>query len=373
MTHGEERRPLRIVFAGGGTGGHIYPALAIADEVRKLRPDVDILFIGTADRIEARVVPASGYRLETIWISAFKRRIRWSIILFPLKLIVSLIQSWRIMRRVRPNVVVGTGGYVSGPPVRVAAALNIPTVLQEQNSYPGVTTRLLADKASRVFLAFERSKSYLPVLPTVRVVGNPVRSSFGSITRDQGAAMFGLLPSLTTILVFGGSAGAESINAAMLGMVEKIAAMRVQVIWQTGSQESMRLLNAVRELRVGNMVKVMPYIDRIEYAFGACDMAICRAGATTLAELALAGVPAVLVPYPFAAADHQTHNAAAVAETGGAVVCKDSELSTELERLTVDLLQHPDKRAAMAERMRTLARPRASQDIAQDILRIAQA
>jgi UDP-N-acetylglucosamine--N-acetylmuramyl-(pentapeptide) pyrophosphoryl-undecaprenol N-acetylglucosamine transferase len=369
----DAHRRLTIVFAGGGTGGHLFPALAVADEVRKRRPDAHVLFIGTSEKIEAKVVPASGYGFQTIWISGFRRRLSVSLFLFPVKLLVSLIQSRGILKRERPGVVVGTGGYVCGPPVYMASRMGIPTIIQEQNSYPGVTTRLLAGRADTVFLTFDQSKEYLAGAKNLRVAGNPVRSSVGTISREQGAAMFGLNPSMPTLLVFGGSLGAASINAGLLAIVRELAAKELQIIWQTGKTGSGDILESVRALAIGHRVKVMPFIDRMEYAFGASDLAVCRSGATTLAELALAGLPAILVPYPFAAADHQTRNAMAVVEAGGAELCRDREIGTHLHRLITELVSDPERRARMAGCMKSMAKPDAAAEIATEVLRLAGA
>ncbi len=366
----KEQRPRRIVITGGGTGGHLYPALAIAEAIKRRAHNAEIVFIGTAGKIEARVVPCEGYRFETIWISGFRRTLSWSLLSFPLKLCVSIVQSFRLLRRFRPDVVVGTGGYVCGPPVFVASMLGIPTVLQEQNSYPGVTTRLLAKRANEVFLSFEKSRSFLPKGIKATIAGNPVRASVGGAARSEAAAFFGFVPSLKTVLVFGGSLGASSINAAVRTHLEKLVAGSTQLLWQTGERDFTMAEAVVKILSPEEQkrIKVLPFIDRMDLAFGASDVAVCRAGASTLAELALAGMPAILVPYPFAAADHQTENARAVAEQDAAIFCADKEIGAKLGELLTGLLNNDARRLDLSRNMRSLARPDAAAQIAEAVL-----
>ncbi len=360
----------RIVITGGGTGGHLYPALAIADEIRRRRKDVEIVFIGTAGKIEARVVPKEGYRFETIWISGFRRAWSWSLLLFPLKVCVSLIQSMLILRRMRPAVVVGTGGYVCGPPIFMATLLGIPAVVQEQNSFPGVTTRLLAKRATVVFIAYEGSRRFLPAAAKTALVGNPTRSSVGNVRREEAARFFGLNPHEKTVLIFGGSLGASSINRAVEKRLPQVLGENTQLVWQTGERDFDAGASAVGNLRPEQRerVKVLAFIDRMDYAYGASDVAVCRSGASTLAELALAGMPAILVPYPHAAADHQTENAKAVAEQGAAVLCPDSEIGVTLGDMLGDLLVDDARRNRMAQHMRSLARPDAAARIAEKVI-----
>ena len=370
----ERRGKLAFLFAGGGTGGHLYPAVAIAEELRLLSPDAEIVFAGTKGKIEERVVPKRGYRFAAIWISGFRRTLTPATLLFPLKVLVATVQSLILIRKLRPAVVIGTGGYVCGPPVFAASLLGIPTLIQEQNSYPGATTRLLAPRVSEVHLTFENTRRYLKRKDNVKVSGNPVRSGVGAVSRQEGAGFFRLQPDRTTLLVFGGSLGATSLNKAMLGILPEIIARDVQVIWQTGQSD----YTAAREFvltageKVSANTRVHRFVERMENAFAACDLALCRSGASTIAELTLAGIPSVLVPYPFAAADHQTENARAMAEGGAAVLCKDSELETELLPLVMGLLEDPARRQAMGNRAKMLARPDAARVLAQAVLGLAR-
>lgn len=363
-----------VVFAGGGTGGHLYPAIAVADEVRRRKPDADIVFIGTRGKIEARVVPKAGYAFVPIWISGFRRALSWSILLFPVKVVVALVQSFVVLRRLTPAVVVGTGGYVCGPPVFVASVLGIPTLIQEQNSFPGVTTRLLARRVDEVHVAFASSRRFLPADVAVKVTGNPVRSSMGSSSRAEGAALFGIRPEELTVLVFGGSLGASSINNAIRSNLLDLLAINVQILWQTGSADEDAMRSAVASLgaEAEKRIKVYAFIEKMEFAFAASDLAICRAGATTLAELALAGLPAVLIPYPHAAADHQRENARVMGEMGAAVVCDDAAAGRQVVPMIRDLLEHTERRNAMRERLKTLARPDAAAVLAEAIFHLGR-
>lgn len=363
---------LNIVFAGGGTGGHLFPALAIADEVRRNKPDVRITFIGTRNRIEARVVPQYGFGFEAIWISGFRRKWTLDNVLFPMKVVISLMQSFALMWKLKPQVVVGTGGYVCGPPLFAASLLGIPTLIQEQNSYPGVTTRLLAKRAREVHLSFAGSQRFLVRSDNVHVSGNPTRENVGRVSRDEGAAYFGLSPDRRTLLIFGGSLGAASINRAVAKALSGLMVSEVQVIWQTGESEFERLKTLADQMGK-DRVKVYRFIDRMEYGYAACDLAVCRAGATTVAELAKAGVASVLVPYPFAAADHQTENAGAMVEAGAAVMVRDAELDEKLWVTVEGLLADPVRLQAMRSGALRVGNPDAAAVLARAVVNLAGA
>ncbi len=361
---------LHILFAGGGTGGHLFPAIAIADEIRRVRPAAAITFVGTKKKIESRVVPGRGYAFETIWISGFRRKLTVENLLFPLKLVVALVQSFVLIRKLKPVVVVGTGGYVCGPVVYVASLLGIPTVIQEQNSFPGVTTRVLASRATEVHLAFESSAKFLSRKDNIKVSGNPVRSAFGNVSREEAARFLGLDHAKKTLLVFGGSLGAKSINDAMIRSYREIINKGVQVIWQTGDGDYERVCGGMAETKE---MKVLRFIERMEFAYAACDLAVCRAGATTLAELTLAGVPSVLVPYPFAAADHQTENARVMVGSGASVLLADDEVSGKLFETITVLLGNEGRLSLMAEKARSLGKPGAASSVASAILALIKA
>ena len=360
---------LRVIFAGGGTGGHLFPAVAVAEALLQLRPGSTVSFVGSRQRIEARVVPKLGYVFDPIWISGLRRSFSLSTLLLPLKIAVSLWQSWRILRRRRPHVVVGTGGFASGPLLYVAAHTGRPTLIHEQNEYPGITTRKLAGDVDEVHITFPSSERLLGHAKRLLPSGNPVRLSLRRHDAGDARVHFGLHPARRTLLVFGGSLGAAAINRALRALVPRLVREEYQLIWQTGSRDHGEYAS-LGALYQGQVV-VRPFIDEMDLAYSAADLVLCRAGATTLAELGVLGLPSVLVPYPHAAADHQTHNANAVADKGAAVVLRDDALG-ELERVLFPLLDDDDALARMSAAAASLGRPDAAFHIAEAVIRLAE-
>ena len=356
---------LRIALAGGGTGGHLFPALAIAEAIRIQRPDAEFLFFGTAGKIEARVVPKRGFPFRNIWISGFHRSLRLSNLLFPLKVAVSLVQSWIAMRSFRPDVVVGTGGYVCGPVLLAASMLGIPTVVHESNSYPGVTTRMLAGRATKVLVAFEETRRWLKRSDNVEIAGTPVRSGLSRVGREDGCKHFGLDPSATVILILGGSLGASSLNRAIAAIVPEILRRGIRVVWQTGGAEEHDYRARFGASGVGVIAR---FIDDMGHAYAAADLVVCRAGASTVAELTALGKASILVPYPHAAADHQTKNARAMEAAGAAVVIVDEEVERSLSD-RIFLLATDNKRlATMSAAAKARGKENAGTEIARTIL-----
>jgi UDP-N-acetylglucosamine--N-acetylmuramyl-(pentapeptide) pyrophosphoryl-undecaprenol N-acetylglucosamine transferase len=368
------RHRLAVAFAGGGTGGHLYPALSIAEAVRKRQPEADILFIGTEGKIEARVVPSHGFAFRSIAITGFARKLSLETLVFPARVVAAVATSIGILRSFKPDVVVGTGGYVCGPPLAAGMMLGIPTLIQEQNGYPGVTTRLLATRANEVHLTFESSRRYLKRTDNVFVTGNPTRAAIGSVSRAAGAAAFGLDPARTTVLVVGGSQGATPLNVVLQRSIGLMTAEGAQVLWGCGTRDAEACRRAVAALPGADAarVRVVPYIEQMENAYAACDLAISRSGASTLAELMCAGVPSVLVPYPYAAADHQTENARVMAEAGAAVLIPEARADADLMGAVLALLREPGQRQAMSARARNLGRPEAADTLAGAVLKLAQ-
>ncbi len=363
---------LRVIFAGGGTGGHLFPAIAIADEIKKLQPDSEFLFVGTKGKIEARVVPEKGYSFRTIWISGFHRSLRISNILFPLKVIVSFMQSISIIKDFKPDAVVGTGGYVSGPVLRAATALKIPTLIQEQNSYPGATTRLLAKKVNEIHLTFESSKKYFPGIEKVFITGNPTRGNLDNVDLSCAYQHFGFdqAEKLKTILVFGGSLGAHTINHAVEKYLEQLIQRNVRIIWQTGREDFLKAKDSAAKFS-RNHVWVNAFIDRMDYAYAVSDLVVCRAGATTLAELTRLGKPALLVPYPHAAANHQVENAKALVEASAAEILYDDEVSKKLLSVLLNLIEST-KLEQMSIESKKLGKPNSAREIAQRVIKLAR-
>ena len=359
---------LRVIFAGGGTGGHLFPALAIADELKKLEPSAKILFVGTKDKLESRVVPSKGYPVRSIWISGFHRSLRPSNLLFPVKVIAAMIQALSIIRKFKPDVVVGTGGYVSGPVLYAATMLKVPTLIQEQNRYPGETTRFLAKRVNEVHLTFEQSKQYLSRADNVFVTGNPTRSDLENMSVTEALKYFRFQRSdnRKTVLVFGGSLGAHTINEAVKKNLDQLLKLNIRVIWQTGEQdyENAKIVCSQYSKEV---VWRDAFIDRMDYAYAVSDLVICRSGATTIAELTRLGKPAILVPYPYAVANHQVENAKALSESSAAVVVYDHEISEKMYS-TVSSLLNGKTLSQMSEQSRKLGKPSAARDIAHRVL-----
>lgn len=362
---------LRIIFAGGGTGGHLFPALAIADEIKRSTPDAEILFIGTKNKIESRIIPTTEYGLRTIWISGFHRSLRMSNVLLPLKMIVSFLQSYWIMRSFKPHAVVGTGGYVSGPVLRAAILAGAPTLIHEQNSYPGVTTRLLAPKVSEVHLTFERSRKFLKGSRATFISGNPTRLSLENANRGEALKYFGFstTENMKTVLLFGGSLGARSLNDAMASSVARLMEKKVRLIWQTGRDDHERIREITAQFPA-DRIWVNAFIERMDYAYAVSDLVVCRAGATTIAELTRLGKPSVLVPYPHAAANHQVENAQALSEAGATVIVYDHEIRNKLFSTITDLIES-EHLGKMSEKSKTLGKPGAASIIANHVIQLA--
>lgn len=367
--------PVRIMFAGGGTGGHLYPAIAIAEEIRRRCASAEITFVGNRKNIEAQVVPERGFAFHPIWVAGFRRSLSADTLLSAIKLVVALVQSIIAIRKVRPRVVVGTGGYVCGPPLFVASLLGVPTLIQEQNSFPGVTTRILASRVNEVHLSFERTRALITRTEGVFVTGNPTREAIGGIDRLRGAEGMQTDSRKFTLLVMGGSRGARSINDAMIEVAPSLAGMNIQVLWASGKDDFDRCRAARDGLKENqrSLIRLLPYIEKMEFALAAADLVVCRAGATTIAEVARAGLPSVLIPYPFAAADHQSDNAAAMEEAGASVVLRDADAGTLLLSVLQQLIGDPARMRAMADRAKNMGASGATGALAGAVLRLAGA
>jgi UDP-N-acetylglucosamine--N-acetylmuramyl-(pentapeptide) pyrophosphoryl-undecaprenol N-acetylglucosamine transferase len=344
------KQDLRIVFAGGGTGGHVFPAIYMAEYLKK-NWGADCQFIGTRKGIENTKVSQAGYLVRYIWISGFKRGFYLKNLLFPLKLMVSSMQSKKILSRIKPHLVIGTGGYVAGPVLRQAIKMAIPTAIQEQNSYPGATTRLLAPRVDCVFLAYKESLVHLKNLKKYRLVGNPVRANIKTKDRKEAQKYFGLNHELPTILIFGGSQGSHNINMAIDGILSKKKLRQVQIIWQTGEMNFDHYKNKYKNFTDMSLC-ILPFIDRMDYAYSVSHLAITRAGAMTISELAAAGLPAILIPYPYASANHQQKNAQTIVNGGGALLIEDnSNLTESLSSAILTLLASPDQIERMGKKI----------------------
>ena len=348
-------KPLRVLIAGGGTGGHIYPGIAIAREIRRRDPAAELLFVGTERGLEMKIVPAEGFRLETITISGLKGRGRFKQLKSLLAIPKSLLDARRILQRFQPSVVVGVGGYSSGPPVLMAALIGIPAMLQEQNALPGLTNRLLARVVRKVATAFRECEAYFGSKAVL--TGNPVRADFSQVPARRGTEPF-------TLLVFGGSQGAQPINQSV---IEALAILKPQiqdlkVIHQTGEREFPRIKQAYEAMKVD--ADIRPFFSDIPVQFAAADLLVCRAGATTLAELTVAGKPAILVPFPQAADDHQRKNAEALAQAGAAEMILQKDLNGPALAARIRYyFEHREELRRMEHNSQALGRPDATERI----------
>jgi len=358
----QESKRVTILLAGGGTGGHLYPAIALAQEFQRRR-DADIVFVGTSYGIENRVLPTYPYVFKKIAIRGLQRKLSLANLLFPFRLLLSLLQCGLIVARHRPAVIIGTGGYVSGPALMVGIVFNVPTVIQEQNSYPGLVNRLLGKRVNQVHVTFKESMKYFRGQKAIYLSGNPVRGEFNTKTPQQARQVFGLAADKTTLFIFGGSQGAHAINQLMLQcLAELLRNPDLQILWAAGSHDFEETQKAV-QAHAGR-VSVREYIDDMPSAYAAADLAICRSGASTLSEIAICGLPAILIPLPHSAAGHQEYNARTVADAGAAVMLLEDTLSKDTLMAEIEqLLRDPDKLRAMSAAQRRLARPQAAHDI----------
>lgn len=359
---------MNVLFAGGGTGGHLFPALAIAEEIMAQEKDSRIEFVGTRYGIEYDMRDKLGYPLTLISMRGLARKFSPSLLLFPFRLAVSVRQSLRICDRFKPDVVVGTGGYVAGPVIIAAAMRKIPRVLQEQNSYPGLVTRKLASRTNVVFTAYRRAEEYLPAEVAYRLLGNPIRRSLTQGSREAALEKFGLKKDRTTILVLGGSQGARRINEAVLASLGSLDDT-MQLLWQCGKRDYTEV--AARADKKDFVVSLFPFSDEMDLVYAAADIAVARAGAVTIAELTACDIPAILIPYPYATADHQTHNAAEVVTAGAAEMIPDSELDNiRLLSQAVQIIRS-GRLPSMQDAAHKLGRPDAAADIAREIIQLA--
>ena len=356
----------RILFAGGGTGGHVYPAIAIADAVRTLDPDATIAFVGTKERLEWTAVPKAGYPIQPITVSGFQRSFSVRNLTFPFKLAKGLVESWSLVGEFNPDVVVGTGGYVSGPVLWTAGLRGRPTLIQEQNAYAGMTNRLLARKASRIHIAFPEAERHFPKGKCV-VSGNPVRQSLRNVDRREARGHYEIPDGAQVVFVFGGSLGSVPLNNAIKAQIgEILSSAETFIIWQTGPRHFDGLVSEVGHERL----RLFPYIDRMDLAYGAADLVVGRAGAITCSELMVTGTPAILIPARAVAEDHQTKNARALADREAAVLLPEDEVG-KLSSVIADMIADRSQLDRMRETLLSLAKPNAAEDIARDVLTLA--
>jgi UDP-N-acetylglucosamine--N-acetylmuramyl-(pentapeptide) pyrophosphoryl-undecaprenol N-acetylglucosamine transferase len=350
--------PFKVILAGGKTGGHVFPAIAMAVEFKKKYPESKVIFVGTKDGLESEIVPKYGFRLIFIQARGLKRKASPSNLILPYYVLKSLGQSLRILNEERPDLVVGTGGYVSFPVVFSARLKNIPTLIQEQNSYPGVSTRLLAFLVDRVCLSYLSSINYFLTKGKLMVIGNPVRGDIVSANRYEALKKFNLDPAKKTIFIFGGSQGAHAINRAVLDSLDFLSE-NWQLLWQTGVNDFVFVSGKVKGKRIKCVV--FPFIEDMRSAYAASDLVICRAGALTLAEITACGKPSLLIPYPFATADHQRYNAEVLQKEGAAQIVLQRDLTGEiLAQKLSSVLSDEERLRKMAEQSKRTGKPDAA-------------
>ena len=361
----------RVIISGGGTGGHIFPAVAIANALKKISPEIEILFVGAHGRMEMEKVPAAGYKIIGLDIQGLQRKSLFKNLLLPFKLLMSLMRSRSIIKEFKPDVAVGVGGYASGPLLYVASLMKIPYLIQEQNSYAGITNKRLAKKAEKICVAFDGMEKFFQA-EKILVTGNPIRKDTVDISGKREAAFefFGLSLLKKTILLTGGSLGAGTLNKSMLAGIDKIIAEDVQLIWQTGKHYYQSIQQNLAGKEHGN-VRVLEFLQKMDFAYAAADVIVSRAGASTIAELSVVKKPVILVPSPNVAEDHQTQNAMALVKNDAAVLVRDMDAEQKLVDVVLQLLKEAEKCQMLADNIGKMALPDADKVIAMEVLKIA--
>lgn len=365
-------KKLKVIISGGGTGGHIFPAISIANALKALCPDVQILFVGAIDRMEMQRVPAAGYKIKGLPICGFDRQHKLKNIKVLYKIWKSQRMAKKIIKDFKPDVVVGVGGFASGPTLNTAASMGIPCLIQEQNSYAGVTNKLLAKKAEKICVAYEGMERFFPAEKII-MTGNPVRQALlnTKISREDAVKSFGLNPAKKTILLLGGSLGARTINVSVLLHLDLVKSTDVQFIWQTGSYYSAAIAEELKGENIPNL-KVTDFITDMATAYKAADLVISRAGASSISEFCLIGKPVILVPSPNVAEDHQTKNALALSTKNAAIHVKDADAPANLLELAVHTVNDNKRLAELSENVLKLALPNSAEIIAKEVITLVK-
>jgi len=356
-------KPRKFIISGGGTGGHIYPAVAIANELKTRFPDAEFLFVGAEDRMEMEKVPQAGYEIKGLWISGLQRRLSLQNLAFPLKLVSSLAKSFKILKNFKPDIAIGTGGYASAPLLRMAALKGVPCLIQEQNSHAGITNKWLSGKVQKICVAYEGMDKFFPS-EKIKLTGNPVRQDLLDISlkREEAMTFFNLKKNSKTLLVLGGSLGAKRINQLIEKSLPFLKKQNLQVIWQCG-----KYYGEIYKSKASEAVQVHTFLNRMDLAYAAADFIISRAGALSVSELCLVGKPVVFIPSPNVAEDHQTKNAMAISQKNAALLIKENELDANFEKEFSALLASEEKQKALSENIKKLAKPNAAKEIVEEI------
>ncbi|WGD35320.1 undecaprenyldiphospho-muramoylpentapeptide beta-N-acetylglucosaminyltransferase [Olleya sp. YS] len=354
----------KIILSGGGTGGHIYPAIAIANELKRRFPNAEFLFVGAKDRMEMEKVPQAGYAIKGLWISGIQRKLTLKNMMFPFKLINSLWNARQIVNQFKPDVAIGTGGFASGPLLQVATSKGIPSLIQEQNSYPGITNKLLSKKVQKICVAYNGLERFFPANKIIKT-GNPVRQDLLDISSKRVEAIkhFQLEEGKQTLLVLGGSLGAKAINELMVNELDFLQTLNIQIIWQCGKlyYQNYKLYGNTKH------VQVHQFINRMDYAYAAADFIISRAGASSVSELCIVGKPTIFVPSPYVAEDHQTKNAAAIVNENAALLIAQEDLKVDFKNKFGQLVASREKQEELSKNIKKLALVNATKDIADEV------
>lgn len=347
-------RALRVIVSGGGTGGHIFPAVAIANAIKESYPKAEILFVGAKGKMEMEKVPKAGYPIQGLWISGIQRKLSLQNLLFPIKLLVSLFQAYKIAKRFKPDLAVGVGGFAAGPLLKVATMMKVPSLIHESNSYPGITNKLLGKSVQKVCVAFDGMEKFFPKEKLV-ITGNPVRREIldSNDQRAEGYAFFNLDPAKKTLLIIGGSQGARSINHAIAGSLKEIADTGIQVLWQTGKSFVSSAKTKIEDLDTSS-IQAHDFIYDMSKAYAVADLVVSRSGAMSVSEIALVGKPSILVPFPYAAEDHQTKNARALVNNEAAILVPDGKVSSDIAEAISSTISDERKLAEMGAKAQEL-------------------
>jgi UDP-N-acetylglucosamine--N-acetylmuramyl-(pentapeptide) pyrophosphoryl-undecaprenol N-acetylglucosamine transferase len=357
----------RVIISGGGTGGHIFPAIAIADEIKRRHPQADILFVGAEGKMEMEKVPAAGYAIEGLPIVGLKRKLSFSNFLLPFKILGSMLKARKLVKRFRPQVVIGVGGYASGPTLKAATMLGVPALIQEQNAFAGKTNKLLSKSVARICVAYDGLERFFPKEKIV-MTGNPTRKNMVATKGKEQEAneFYGFDPQKKTILIIGGSLGARTLNESVLAHYDALLQADVQVLWQCGKLYIDQVETALQG-KTDPRIQLVEFIARMDYAYALADIVISRAGAISVSELCLVRKPTILVPSPNVAEDHQTKNAMALVEKEAAILIKDVEARESLIPAALDLIRNTVRCATLSQHIEALGRPNATADIVNEI------
>ena len=360
----------KVIVSGGGTGGHIFPAIAIANAIKEKYPDTKILFVGALGKMEMEKVPAAGYEIIGLPIMGLQRRLTLQNLKFPFKLLASMRKAKKIVKDFKPDVVVGVGGYASGPLLKAATRQGVPALVQEQNSYPGITNKLLASKVQKLCVAYADMDRFFPK-EKIMLTGNPVRQDIKNLEakRIRGLEHFGLNSDKKTVLVVGGSLGARTINHAIDAGIEEFAKHNIQLVWQTGKLYVDEAAKAVAKYE-GKGIKTMPFISKMDYAYAVADVVISRAGAMSVSELSIAAKPTIFVPLPSAAEDHQTKNAMALVNHNAALLVKDADAQEQLIPTLIELVENTQEQEKIANNVSKLAFTDSANIIADEVIKL---